>query len=670
MASFNTVNSTNPYQIAGTNVLSMAGANNLFVGSAAGASTTGSGNTATGDNAGLNLTSGSSNIMVGYQAGQNFTSNESNNIDIGNQGVAAESGVIRVGTAGTQNAAFIAGINGATGLSNPVPVVIDPATGQLGTGNPSAGGTITGVTAGTGLTGGGAGGNVSLTVNAGLVAFQSDLTTGINTAESFAATAASTAQANAVAAVANYANSTFLPLSGGTSLTGGLTGTTASFSSFNSTNPYQIGGSNVLSVAGANNLLVGSSAGANTTGSGNTAAGDNAGLNLTTGSSNIMVGYQAGQNFTSNESNNIDIGNQGVAAESGVTRIGAAGAQNAAFIARITGVTPAGANPLPVVIDSHGQLGTGTLATGTITGVTAGAGLTGGGASGNVSLSIGTAGVTNSMLASPSLTVTAGPGLTGGGSVTLGGSTTVSLAANSCANGYAVQGLPLTCTPVAGRAANTFTATQTVSSGDVSLSSGNLDLAQNTAANVGVITMGGTPFISACCSVAQQSTFLGLGAGNFTLTGNYNTGTGYNSLAHNTTGADNTASGASALANNTTGTNNTAIGAASLYQNTTASGNTAVGYGTLLNNTNGGGNTVIGDGALFYNTSGNYNTSLGGQALASNTTGSYNESQRRGYPLTVTLRDPATRPTGSWPSTATAPATTTLSADIKRVLVW
>jgi len=61
-----------------------------------------------------------------------------NNIDIGNQGVAAESGTIRIGTAGTQTGAFVAGIRGVTTVNaNAVPVVIDSA-GQLGTVSSSA----------------------------------------------------------------------------------------------------------------------------------------------------------------------------------------------------------------------------------------------------------------------------------------------------------------------------------------------------------------------------------------------------------------------------------------------------------------------------------------------------------------------------------------------------
>ena len=53
-------------------------------------------------------TTGSNNIGIGHDAGYNLTSG-SNDIDIGNEGVAAESGIIRIGTAGTQTATYIAG---------------------------------------------------------------------------------------------------------------------------------------------------------------------------------------------------------------------------------------------------------------------------------------------------------------------------------------------------------------------------------------------------------------------------------------------------------------------------------------------------------------------------------------------------------------------------------
>jgi trimeric autotransporter adhesin len=70
------------------------------------------------------------------------------------------------------------------------------------------------------------------------------------------------------------------------------------------------------------------------------------------------------------------------------------------------------------------SLGTGT---GTVTSVGSGAGLTGGPITTSGTLSIASAGVTNTMLQHSSLTVAAGTGLTGGGSVALGSTTTLNL---------------------------------------------------------------------------------------------------------------------------------------------------------------------------------------------------------------------------------------------------
>ena len=64
---------------------------------------------------------------------------------------------------------------------------------------------------------------------------------------------------------------------------------------------------------------------------------------------------------------------------------------------------------------------------GTVTSVGSGAGLTGGPITSSGSLSIATGGVSNAMLADPSLTVLPGTDLTGGGSVALGGSTTLNV---------------------------------------------------------------------------------------------------------------------------------------------------------------------------------------------------------------------------------------------------
>jgi hypothetical protein len=95
------------------------------------ANTTGSDNTAFGQTA-LYLSTGNNNTGVGYNAGYNVTSG-SNNIEIGNQGTASDNGAIRIGTAGTQTSAFIAGIYGVkTSSNNAVPVLID-SNGNLGT---------------------------------------------------------------------------------------------------------------------------------------------------------------------------------------------------------------------------------------------------------------------------------------------------------------------------------------------------------------------------------------------------------------------------------------------------------------------------------------------------------------------------------------------------------
>ncbi len=67
---------------------------------------------------------------MGLFAGSLFTTGD-NNIAIGNRGVAGESGRIRIGTVGTQNATFIAGIRGDT-VASGVGVIVG-ANGQLGT---------------------------------------------------------------------------------------------------------------------------------------------------------------------------------------------------------------------------------------------------------------------------------------------------------------------------------------------------------------------------------------------------------------------------------------------------------------------------------------------------------------------------------------------------------
>jgi hypothetical protein len=206
--------------------------------------------------------------------------------------------------------------------------------------------------------------------------------------------------------------------------------------------------------------------------------------------------------------------------------------------------------------------------TGTITGVTAGADLTGGGTGGNVTLNVDTTKVVTG--------VVAGTDLTGGGT---GG----------------VQTLNIDTTKIPQlNAANTFTGNQTVN--------GNLSA-------TGIVT--GSRFQIGSSLFA----FGDVQEGNVSLGFAGNTADG---------GVAVTAVGARALLSNSTGSNNTAIGTDTLRSTTTGNNDTAIGYGALYFNTTGSQNTASGNVALEENTSGSYNTAVGFEALANNTTASYN----------------------------------------------
>jgi hypothetical protein len=96
--------------------------------------TTGRDNTANGGNALAKNTTGNENIAVGVLAGFNLTTGD-NNIDIGNEGVAGESNKIRIGTKGTHDGTFVAGISGVAVTGSQVVV---NANGKLGVAASSA----------------------------------------------------------------------------------------------------------------------------------------------------------------------------------------------------------------------------------------------------------------------------------------------------------------------------------------------------------------------------------------------------------------------------------------------------------------------------------------------------------------------------------------------------
>jgi hypothetical protein len=233
--------------------------------------------------------------------------------------------------------------------------------------SPSSGGTVTNISSGTGLTGGPI--STSGTLN-------------LDT---------------------NFTDARYLQLSGG-ALTGGLSGTTAAFTSgtFSST----------LSAAGA--LLPGT----------NTAT-------ATQGFNSNPFDLQA-SSFSSSSSSAITQDFRWQAEPTGNNSSNASGSLNLLFGSNGNAPTETGLSIASngLINFASGQTFPGTN-NGTVTGINTGAGLTGGPITTSGTISIPSAGVTNAMLANNSVTVQAGPGLSGGGTVALGGTVTITNAAPS-----------------------------------------------------------------------------------------------------------------------------------------------------------------------------------------------------------------------------------------------
>ena len=152
-------------------------------------------------------------------------------------------------------------------------------------------------------------------------------------------------------------------------------------------------------------------------------------------------------------------------------------------------------------------------------------------------------------------------------------------------------------------------------------STGNIVFANPSGPGVGNIVKNGNRFIH---NYGTGNTFIGELSGNFNMTGQNNTGSGFWALRSLSSGNANTASGASTLSGNTTGSSNTATGTFALESNTTGSMNTATGVDALQKNISGNNNTANGVQALFTNFGGNDNTASGAFALQNNFFGSKN----------------------------------------------
>ena len=191
-----------------------------------------------------------------------------------------------------------------------------------------------------------------------------------------------------------------------------------------------------------------------------------------------------------------------------------------------------------------------------------GSGLTGGGISGTLNLSLitncatnqvlqwnGTAWVCANLKGSGTITgVTAGTDLKGGGT---SGNVTLNLDTTK------VPQLSLS---------NNFTGTQTITNGIVNLS-------PTSGSQIGSVYIGGVPFLH---GYGKNNVFVG-GAGNFSTTGSFTAAVGYQALPSQSSGYGNTAVGDVALFEDTTGFYNTAVGNGALFSNTSGTLNTAIG---------------------------------------------------------------------------------------------
>jgi fibronectin-binding autotransporter adhesin len=170
--------------------------------------------------------------------------------------------------------------------------------------------------------------------------------------------------------------------------------------------------------------------------------------------SNGLITFASGQTFPGNggggtvTSVNTGAGlTGGPITSSGTISIPSAGVTNSMLV-----------NPSITIQAGSGLSGGGTVALGgtvtltntasggTVTSVNTGAGLTGGPITGSGTISIPSAGVLNSMLANPFVTIQAGSGLSGGGTVALGGTVTLASNLSGTTNGVAYFSNPTTLT--------------------------------------------------------------------------------------------------------------------------------------------------------------------------------------------------------------------------------
>ncbi|MFZ3266337.1 MAG: hypothetical protein WA172_20200, partial [Terriglobales bacterium] len=396
-----------------------------------------------------------SNGLITFAPGQTFPSANGGTVTTINTGAGLTggpitgSGTISIPSAGVTNdllASPFVTVQAGPGLSGGGTVALG-GTVTITNASPSSGGTVTSISSGTGLTGG-------------------------------PITASGTLNLDT-----NFTDARYLQLAGGT-LTGGLNGTTATFTSTLSaagallsgtgtataaqgfiSNPFDLQasafnsdsssaipqnfrwqaeptGNNSSNPSGSLNLLFGSNGNAPT----------ETGLSI---ASNGVISFAPTQTFPSSSGGTVTSINTGAGLTGGpITSSGTISIPSAGVTNNLL------ANPFITVQAGPGLSGGGTVALGgtitltnaspgsggTVTSINTGGGLTGGPITGSGTISIPSAGVTNSMLANPSITVQAGPGLLGGGTVSLGGAVTLTANLSGTSQGMAYFSSPTSVT--------------------------------------------------------------------------------------------------------------------------------------------------------------------------------------------------------------------------------
>jgi len=125
-------------------------------------------------------------------------------------------------------------------------------------------------------------------------------------------------------------------------------------------------------------------------------------------------------------------------------------------------------------------------------------------------------------------------------------------------------------------------------------------------------------------NASLENVFIGIGTGQFNVTGHENVGIGINVLKNSVSGFWNTGIGKDSLRDNTSGSRNCAVGFLALAENISGHRNVAIGTFALTRNTHGANNIALGADSLWYNTIGNFNIGVCVGALAENVNGNDN----------------------------------------------